>query len=274
MAASQLVLMIWSGNATVAPWPHIALLSALTVMVLALIWFVLDRRFAISSVVAIFLGQIVAMIVGVTSSMPLIGWLVTTQLLFAIALLVVTAVAEQYVLTLIAVALSALSVIMTKTATTPGEMFVFALAMYAPFVCYPLILGKRVQRSLYPSLAAVLAGVPFFFYARHSMMEAHYEWMIGALPVAQGMLMLILVWRLVRIEPAGSRLLSRLALVSAAALAFLTVAIAAARQAVDHHRMGARGSCTDLAVSAHSPSWTPGLVRGATARGRRPAHAQ
>jgi uncharacterized membrane protein len=224
MGASQLVLMIWSGNAEVAPWPYVALISALTVAALALVWFAIDRRFAGSAVVAIFLGEIVAMIVGGSASIPVIGWLIVTQLLFAIAILVVAAVIEQHALAVIAVAFTALSVGLAKT-TTPGEMFGFALAMYAPFLLYPLVLGGRVKRSLYPYLAAVLAGVPFFFFARHAMLEAGYDWVIGALPVAQAILMLVLVWRLLRIETAGNRLLSRLALVSAAALAFLTVAI-------------------------------------------------
>src|SRR5205085_8100690 len=45
------------------------------------------------------------------------------------------------------------------------------------------------------------------------------------LPVFQAALMLLLVWRLLRIEPEGERLLSRLALTAAAALAFITIAI-------------------------------------------------
>ena len=45
------------------------------------------------------------------------------------------------------------------------------------------------------------------------------------LPVFQAALMLLLVWRLLRIEPPSERLLSRLALIAAAALAFITIAI-------------------------------------------------
>ena len=48
---------------------------------------------------------------------------------------------------------------------------------------------------------------------------------IGILPVAQALLMALLLMRLLKIEPAEERSLGRLALVAGAALAFITVAI-------------------------------------------------
>src|SRR5205085_10221336 len=109
--------------------------------------------------------------------------------------------------------------------STPAQQLVFAGAVYAIFIAYPLLLGARAKRFLQPYLAAVLAGIPFFVFARRAIEDAGYGYAIGFLPVFQAALMLLLVWRLLRIEPEGERLLSRLALTAAAALAFITLAI-------------------------------------------------
>jgi uncharacterized membrane protein len=93
------------------------------------------------------------------------------------------------------------------------------------YIAYPLILGTRAKRSLLPYMAAVLASVPFFFIARDAITDAGYGYAIGVLPVVQALLMMLLVVRLLRIEPPSERLLSRLALVAATALAFITVAV-------------------------------------------------
>jgi uncharacterized membrane protein len=93
------------------------------------------------------------------------------------------------------------------------------------FVAYPLLLGERAKRRFEPYLAAVLASVPFFFFARDAMLDAGLDWCIGILPVGQAILMMILVFSLLRIEKPGAREMARLATVAAAALAFITVAI-------------------------------------------------
>ncbi len=93
------------------------------------------------------------------------------------------------------------------------------------FVAYPLVLGKRVGRELWPHLAAVLASASFFHVARLSIVAAGYEDFVGALPVVQAALLGVVLAGLLRIEPADSRTLGRLALVAGAVLAFVTVAI-------------------------------------------------
>src|SRR5437763_14176828 len=101
------------------------------------------------------------------------------------------------------------------------DELLFAGAIFAVFLAYPLVLGARAKRSLHPYLAAVLASVPFFLFARQAMTTANLDYMIGVLPVGEAIAMLLLVARLLKIE----RELTRLALVAAAALAFITVAI-------------------------------------------------
>jgi uncharacterized membrane protein len=93
------------------------------------------------------------------------------------------------------------------------------------YIAYPLVLGARVKRAFEPYLAAVIASVPFFFFTRDAMLDARLGYMIGVLPVAQALIMLVLLVRLLRIEPPTERLLGRLALVAATALAFVTVAV-------------------------------------------------
>src|SRR6185295_19411240 len=53
----------------------------------------------------------------------------------------------------------------------------------------------------------------------------HLGWMIGILPVAEAIILILLLIRLLRIEPPDARDLGRLAVVAGAALAFITLAI-------------------------------------------------
>jgi uncharacterized membrane protein len=224
MAASQLVLMAWAADAKAMPWPVTAFVAAISVCATALIWFRIDRRFNVAASVALVLGDIVLMIAGGVATTPIFGSLLTSHLIIGIAILAVAWLTEQHDLAIIAVALLALVTALSRT-NTPTQRLVFAGAVYAIFIAYPLLLGTRAKRFIQPYLAAVLAGIPFFFFARRAIEDAGYGYAIGVLPVFQAALMLLLVWRLLRIEPANERLLSRLALTAAAALAFITIAI-------------------------------------------------
>jgi uncharacterized membrane protein len=224
MAASQLVLMVWAISTNAAPWPVVALGAAIAVCVMALVWFGINRRFAVAAIVALALGDVVMMIACSTSSTPLFVPLLASHLFVGIAMLAVAWMIEQHDIAIFAVVLLAIANSFSR-ASTPAQQLMFAGAIYAIFIAYPLLLGTRTKRFIQPYLTAVLAGVPFFFTARMAIRSAGYEHLIGLLPVFQAALMLLLVWRLLRIEPAGERLLSRLALTAAAALAFITVAI-------------------------------------------------
>src|SRR5262249_59728645 len=85
--------------------------------------------------------------------------------------------------------------------------------------------GDRAKRFSEPYLAAVVAGIPFFFFGRHAILAGGWESRIGLLPVAQAACMVVLLLRLLRLEPPGERNVPRLATVAGAALAFITVAI-------------------------------------------------
>jgi uncharacterized membrane protein len=224
MAASQLVLMAWAAQAKAMPWPMTAFVATIAVCAIALSWFRIDRRFNMAAIVALALGDIVLMIAGGVATAPIFGSLLAAHLIIGIAMLTVAWIMEQHDLAILAVALLALGTALAR-ANTPSQQLIFAGAVYAIFIAYPLLLGTRAKRYIQPYLAAVLAGVPFFVFARRAIEDAGYGYAIGFLPVFQAALMLLLVWRLLRIEPSSDRLLSRLALTAAAALAFITIAI-------------------------------------------------
>ncbi|MEK6375714.1 MAG: DUF2339 domain-containing protein [Acidobacteriota bacterium] len=217
MGASQLVLMIWAANATVSPWPLVALGAAIAVAAMALAWFAINRSFAGAAIIALFLGDVVVMIAGKAA----IFWpVLMAHLVLLVAILAIAWITEEHAIATVAVPLLAIGTALART-SSPAQQFALSGAIFAAFLAYPLLLGGRAKRSIQPYLAAVLASVPFFFFARDAMRDAHLDFMIGALPVVEAVLMLLLVVRLLKME----RVLSRLALVSAAALAFITVAI-------------------------------------------------
>jgi uncharacterized membrane protein len=202
----------------------VGLIAALAVAALAIVWFAIDRGFIGAALTALFLGQVVALVVEQTSKAPLFGSIVVTQLAFTAAILAVLTIGGRLQLTLLAVATTSLATLLLET-PSHGQKLLFAAAMYAPFILFPLVLRRRVKGTLDVHFAAVLASVPFFIFGRDAIVAAGYGSMIGLLPVVQALLLLVLVWQLLRIEPPGERTLARLAMMAAAALAFITVAI-------------------------------------------------
>ena len=227
---SQVVLLVWSTTTDVAPWPNVALASTVAVAAYAGLWFVLARRFverdsfAHAAAASIVLGHFVAIAAGLRADPVLFGTLLAAHALLVIGALVLAAVTGRHALAIVSVMLATLATAAART-NTPSRELTFALVLYALFIAYPLLLGRRVKRALEPHLAVVLASVPFFFFARDAMNDAGLGHMIGILPVAQALVLLVVLVRLLRSEPAEERFLTRLALVAAAALAFLTAAI-------------------------------------------------
>ncbi|HSP34257.1 MAG TPA: DUF2339 domain-containing protein, partial [Thermoanaerobaculia bacterium] len=228
VVATQIVLLLW----TDAAWTNIAFVATLIAAAYGVVWYVLSRRvirahdemFFSAAVLGLFAAHIVAIAAGRAPSQPVFGPLLATHVVLAVAVLVIGWITERHEVAVIEVALAALATALART-DSPSREFAFAAVLYAMFIAYPLSLGGRAKRRFEPYLAAVLAGLPFFFFARHAMTDAGLSWCIGILPVGQAILMLALVVQLIRIEPPERRQLTRLATVTAAALAFITVAI-------------------------------------------------
>lgn len=238
LSASQIILTVFAVVAGSPPWPAVALAAAMAVVLMGLVFFGLGRRlavqgkaekFAAAAAAAALLGEGVSLVAAGLPGAP--GWAIFAvwQAAVLAALLLVATVMEWHVLAVIAVAPSAAAVYFWREARLRAgpstDELVFAAVVYAVFLAYPLVLGRRARAFREPYVAAVLAGVPFFFLARHAIVAGKWAGWIGALPVTQAALMVVLLVRLLRLEPAGQRLVPRLATVAAAALAFLTVAI-------------------------------------------------
>ena len=229
---SQIVLMTWASVTGAMPWPDVALFAAVMVTAYGMIWLALADKMSIrpattfrwAAILAPFLAHIVAIIAGQTATTPLFVSLLGTHSVLLLSIMALAWATETHDILVAAVPITALATALART-TTPSREFTFAAVIYAFFLAYPLLIGKRVKREFSPYLAAVLAGAPFFFFARHAMIGAHLDWMIGVLPIAQALLMIVLLLQLLRIEPAGQRQLTRLATISGAALAFITIAI-------------------------------------------------
>ena len=100
-----------------------------------------------------------------------------------------------------------------------------ATALYAVFVAYPFVLNRRARDSRDPYFTAVLGSVFFFFAARSALLAGGLQAYIGIVPVAEGVVMALILRQLLRVQPAEERDLGRLAVVAAASLSFATVAI-------------------------------------------------
>lgn len=228
---SQIVLLAWASIVETARWANVALAATIAVAAYALLWHELAQRrierpshFRFAAAAALFVAHIVAITAGVNAEPRIFATLLVAHVILAMATLTFAAVTGTHALVLLSVPLTAIGTMLSRS-DTPARTLTFAAVIYALYILYPLILGARAKRAIEPYLAAVLASVPFFFIARDAITEAGYGYAIGVLPVVQALLMLALVMRLLRIEPPSERLLSRLALVAATALAFITAAV-------------------------------------------------
>ncbi len=235
-AGAQIVLLTWSAHTLLPPWGRIGLVATLVVAAWAYVWLFLGERvigrdatmsFRLAAAVALFFGHIVAMGVRASAEPALdMTPVLATHMILAIATLALAWRSEMHALALWSVVLTSLATITPAAQTLSLQRaFVFALLPYALYLLYPLLLGARVKRSLFPYLAAVIASATFFYFARTAMIGMGLRSIIGVLPVAQAILLLLLLVRLLRIEPPGARDLVRLAMVAGTALAFITVAI-------------------------------------------------
>jgi uncharacterized membrane protein len=221
MAATQLVLLTWTVPAG-APWSRTALTATVLATAFAMLWHRIDRGFGAAAIVAAFAGQLVA--VNANASAELWLPLLLAHTLLLVAILAVAWIDERHWVVTLAAVTTAVAIATAPTPTAADELL-FALVPYALFLGYPLLLGRRAKSSLHPYLAAVIGSGVFFGFAYDALVKMGYKPYIGALPVVQAILMLVVLARLLQIERDLERLLSRLALVAAAVLGFLTLAI-------------------------------------------------
>lgn len=223
VAGAQITLIILATVTTSSPWTETALIAAVIVASISFVCYLIDHSFIAAVPVGVVGAHIVAMVVGshAGTSTTALG---AAHLILIVLLLATSWLSGTFALVILEAAVVAIAVALVSS-RNPAEVLAVAATLYAPFILFPILLGARARRSSEPYLAAVLASAAFFFVARHAIEQTDGVRFIGVLPLLQAGLMLLLLRTLLRIEPKGERLLSRLALTGGAALAFFTVAI-------------------------------------------------
>ena len=228
---SQVVLLVFELGAKEAPGPRVAVVAALAVAFWGAGLFAVSREKepGFPALVGLFLAQGVAIAATIGPGAPSLRLLLAAHLLFVTAMLAIAWRTGWHVVAVLAAASSALAAFVFQagrsTRTHVREELVFAGGLFALFLLYPLLLGRRAGKEREPYLAAVLASVAFFFLARKSFLDAGWDGILGLLPVGEAILLAVLLVRLLRLGIPPAEDASRLALVSGAILAFVAVAI-------------------------------------------------
>jgi uncharacterized membrane protein len=237
LVVSFVVLLTFETTVGQSPWPTVAVLSAVALAAIGVLWWPLARRrlgsdhselsvFAGGAAASLLLAQFVAIVSAQQAGVPRLELLMQTHLLLVVTLLVVTYLRRWFFLAAVAIFPTFLAVaIESATGASWGEVLFFDIVAWAPFVLFPLILGRKVLNDRWSWAAPILASVPFFFIAHAALNEGGLNHVIGALPVAQAIVLALLLIRLVKLEAIADRDLGRLALLAGAVLAFITVAI-------------------------------------------------
>jgi uncharacterized membrane protein len=223
----------WAGVAG-GSWGLVAMLAAGSVVAYTLGWIRLSDRAtgaaaaAVAAAAVLFLAEATTVLAASASPGPPFLAIAIAHVLFLSILLALTWRHGWQGVAVAALLPAAWAMLVQwDTMQRGGEwthLLALAFAIYAVFTAYPLALGRRSAGARDPYLAAVLASALMFFAGRAALMAGGYDWLLGALPVAQAAVMAVLLRQLLRIQPA-ERDLGRLALVGGATLALITVAI-------------------------------------------------
>ena len=234
---SSLVIMAWTLRAGSAASGFGAMTATAVLAGLAMVWREIARRrrheavwhFDVAAVAALTLGQLVLAVAAAGRGRPGTPVVAAFHVLLALGLLGLAARTEQLWLPLLGVVPAALAAL--ALAATPGGLpawaqpLAVALPVYALFLAYPLLIAPRLGASLGPHVTAIAASLAYFFIARDALSAGGYGDVLGLLPLLQAAAMGVLLWALLRLEPPGSRHVSRIVLVTTALVAFVTIAV-------------------------------------------------
>jgi len=233
--AAAVVIFLWAGAAGAPPWGLIAVLASSSVSIYALVWMRIapsaDRaaKARVAAGACLFIGELAVIAANAAGAQPGFPAVAIAHCANIGAILWITWNARWKHVAAIAVAPAWLGLAQWYTFAGPQSQWrqelALAVALYAVFTAYPLVLGARARGERDPYFAAILASAMFFFSARNAFLAGGLDWAIGVVPVAAGGILALLLRELLRLEPAGERDTGRLALVAGASLAFVTVAI-------------------------------------------------
>jgi len=180
----------------------LTLTGVMLAMLLAVVVIALRKNKPAIAATAIALSSIALM----TIAPPLRILLASHALLFA-AILFIAWIADLPLLSVLAIPFY-IAMLLTANMPTADVRLTFALVPYVMFVAFPLLKQTRAAW-----LAACLASAVFFFPAYEALKDLGFKDMIGVLPLAQALVLVLLFWR------------GRVVFVAATALAFITAAI-------------------------------------------------
>ena len=159
---------------------------------------------------------------------PPLWTLITLHALLFSALFAVAWIAERHVLAILAVPFFVGMVIAAHWPApwayySPWTLLAIGIVPYLLFVAYPLALGPRAKASLDPSIAAALASLFMFVIAwmTLSAVDAQHRWLVGLVPLAEAVVMAVLLWRALDLEPREPRV----TLLASVTLAFFNLAL-------------------------------------------------
>jgi hypothetical protein len=229
-AAAGLVVTAF---ASASGWHTTALLASAAVSIYALAWIAIGARARSlddtrrGAAAALFVSELTALAVAMHgSSVPFVGLLILHVMNVAVLLALSTQARWQWVSSgALAVAWLAVAQWQLAHASEWIRLLMLAGALYAVFSAYALIAGPREPGRREPWMVALGAAAMAFFAGRDAFVTGKLQWMIGVVPVILGAVTAILLRTLLRLESAGRRDMTRLALVAGAALALATVAI-------------------------------------------------
>ena len=235
VGAAALILAAWTAVASVVPWTLTGLLASALLSLYALAWIAVTDQTAIAgrpregAAVALFGAELTAILAAGATAPPPFFALLAAHVLNIAVLLTLTWQAgwSRAAAGAVAIAWAALLQWQLGHDLTVEwrQLLILAAALYALFTAYALIAGPRRREEREPWLVALAAAAMTFFAARDAFEAGGLDWMIGVVPVAQGLVTAFLLRALVKLERSGARDITRLALVAGAALAFITVAI-------------------------------------------------
>ncbi|HET7216677.1 MAG TPA: DUF2339 domain-containing protein, partial [Vicinamibacterales bacterium] len=233
--AAALVIAVWNATAGADVWGLTAVLAPAAVSAYALAWVAYGDRLGNPGVTAaaasatLFAGDLALILAVEAGTMPPFPALLAAHVANAAAILALAWRFQWHAIPIGAVVASWMALAQWQTRTdlaqTWPQLLILTSALYAVYVGYPFVLGRRVGATRDPFLAAILASAMAFFAARAAFLAGGLESILGIVPVVEGGVLALMLRGLLRMEPVEKRDMGRLALVAGATLAFVTVAI-------------------------------------------------
>ena len=211
-----LLFFVFIALADHEPRHELTLIGGMLALLAIVIVFAIARARPMVAAIAIGLSSIATMVTSPGLRVELF-----TQLVLLVALLAIAWVSERHVLVIIAVPFYAASIVAASLPAGDAQLM-FAGVLYALFILYPLLLGRRVKHAFAPHFAAAAASAVFFIAAYNSLDQMRLDDWQGVIAAGVGLVMVVLVWRLLSVAAHEGRL----AMVAGTALAFFTAAIA------------------------------------------------